>query len=626
MSRIAAGPDPLTELCFWYVQSNVHEFHEEHLSHLPPSIRTKLLLCLPTTDVWRYERTRFVDGLEMDPVWKTLGDDRLGMLIAYPPPITLCYTYRPNYRDIFFAYVWKALCDIADCEGLFEEAVDKALFQVPRTCLVKHGMGRLSNRYHEGCFSGAASYATNPSIDRGVSYVKRMVNMMASICVRPGMLHVNNWSVINSLMTSNSSSFVLLFSEVEALVLQFTSLNAAVGVLQNVLCDTSFISSHKTQILSLLSEKSQSASGKRSFDLVKLLCLSKKQKLTLYIETPLLFSVIDVAKLTELNLILDDMELLDTHLKQLSLLIAEICGQSVIETLRVSVNLRKQMVIEWYNLPHYAFMEHSILSYSQQKQLKALSLNGLINNDFAQVLINRFLSACCHSCQALAIGRTTQIERPSDANLSFQKNKFTDERSEMKSIELNFSGPGLMTWLLEVSGLSLRRLKIQDDIENFSAEIPPTQSLHVCHFALLLSSIYGVHQRVHSQAVGNLLSVVCRSPALTTLELTVLSSVPDETCCTILDSFSTHLVANAASTSLQQLNLQLQCDEVDDVILKRTFEALLTFTHLESMKISFHCQCAQVRHIEVLRNYLKARQKPSLFHFCSMNTYFTEQT
>ena len=624
-------PVPLMDQCFWYVHSHVYQFPEEHILYLPSTVRTKLLLCLPVSDVWRLERTRLIEGLDMNEVWKILCDDRLGALLVSSPELSLCYTYRASCRDVYLAYLWKALCDIDNCEGSRAEAVERALFHVPYLCLVKHALGssartHVSEKLHGGHFSDsydASAYASCIA-DRGLSYITRIINTMAGMChVRPCMFQVDNWNLIDSQMRCNHDSFAILLSELEALAMRFSCENAF-NILQHLMCDTSYSTEQRARILPFFMEKieSQNMCGQRCTDLIKILFLSKKKNLTLYTEGPLIFSIIDVTRMTELSLILDDFELLDTQLKQLAISIAEICSHDVIQTFQVSVNLRRQHAIEWCASPHYVFMESSLLSLTQQKQLKALLLSGLISDTFSRSLILTFVSASCHCNQVLSIRKSIQVRGPPSEN-NFRSN-FEDEFWKLKHIELHHCGSELLTWLFSLSDLHLGHLKIQDGVEKITSFT--AAHFHIGTFILLLTSINSDLSKGQMRTFGQLFSSIFRSPVLQSFTIAMKPSVPNETCWAIIETFATHLLANAKSTSLQLLSLLLQCNEVNDTALRNTFEALLSLPHLESMNVTFHCQCAEARHIETLKESFRTRSKQFLFHFCSLSGAFSTHT
>lgn len=630
MSTACTNADsvPLTGQCFWYVHRHVYQFPEEHISYLPSMVRTKLLLCLPVTDVWRLERTRLVEGLDMDEIWKILCYDRLGALLVTFPALRVYCTHRASSRDLYFAYLWKALCDIDNGDGSRVEVVERALFHVPYPCLVKHGIGSFTKTYivseklHGGHFSDqydAGAYASSIA-DRGLSYITRIINTMAGMCrVRPSVFQVDDWNVIDKQMKCNFEFFAVLLSELEALGMQFSSANAF-SVLQNLMCDTSYSTEQRAQILPFFVEKKGSLNicSERCSDLIKMFFLSRKQNLSLHIEGPLMCSMIDLTRLTELSLILDDFELLDTQLNQLSISIAEICSHDVIQSFQVSVNLLRQHAEEWCVSPHYVFMESSLLSLIQQKQLNVLLLSGLISDAFARSLMVTFVSTFCHCNQALCIRRTIQVGRFCENNFLCNS---AGEFWKLKTIELHHCGL-LTSWLFSLSGLHLGQLKIEDDIENITSF--NSTSFHIANFILLLTSNNGVLHRDQMGTIGNLFSYVFRSPVSLSFTIATRPNVLNETCCAILETFSTQLLANAKGTSMRQLSLLLQCDEVDDAALRNTFAAMLSLPHVETTNVSFHCECADVRQIDALEESFRTRPKPLFFHFCSLSGAFTK--
>lgn len=567
----------------------------------------------------------------MGEVWKRFCDERLGALVVNSPALRCCYTYRASHRDVYFAYLWKTLCDIAgNPEQIKIAAIERAMFHVPHSCLLKHCTGIFLNTHiYEACREelvhnqGQYDHRTNATCitaDFCVSYITGLINLMTHTChVRPGVLYINNWDVIDGQMRHNHDTFKYLLSEVEALVIQFNPLSTE-SILQDLVCDTTYTIGHRAQMLPLYKQHftTQTLHRDRYVDIVKILFQTKKSNVVLYAEGPFLFSVINVAKLTELSLLLDDFELIDTQLNQLSMLIAEICNQHMIETLHISVSLRQQHALEWCASPHCMFLESSLLSLPQQKQLKALLLSGLISNIFARSLIVQFLSTFCCCRQILRIGRTTQVGELDKTHFSSRQCNVTDEFMKHKTIELHYCSAGLLTWLLSSSNLYLGQLAVHDDIENlikFTAT-----SFHVDVFTLMLTSHRSVQSNVHC-AIGSLFSSIISSPCLLSFTVAMHHSVPSEICCFILDAFSSTVFTGTTCTSLQQLNLCMECDEVSDTTMKNISDALFSLPNLENMNIIFHCQCAEQCHFDIFRNSLMIR-KPFAFHFCSFNTVF----
>ena len=73
----------LEETCFKYVVCHLGTFPYDVLQRLPNVLRYKILLCLPITVIWRLEATSFIHGLDMEMVWRQLCDDRLAPQVNF---------------------------------------------------------------------------------------------------------------------------------------------------------------------------------------------------------------------------------------------------------------------------------------------------------------------------------------------------------------------------------------------------------------------------------------------------------------------------------------------------------------------------------------------------------------
>ena len=79
-----AKPTSLEQQCFLHILQHLEKFSVESLSLLPLGVRQSVLLSAPVADVFQLEHTRFVKGIDMDEVWKTVCEQRLPLIPTLP--------------------------------------------------------------------------------------------------------------------------------------------------------------------------------------------------------------------------------------------------------------------------------------------------------------------------------------------------------------------------------------------------------------------------------------------------------------------------------------------------------------------------------------------------------------
>ena len=79
-----AKPISLEQQCFLHILQHLEKFSVEYLSLLPLGIRQSILWSAPVADVFQLEHTRFVKGIDMDEVWKTVCELRLPLIPSLP--------------------------------------------------------------------------------------------------------------------------------------------------------------------------------------------------------------------------------------------------------------------------------------------------------------------------------------------------------------------------------------------------------------------------------------------------------------------------------------------------------------------------------------------------------------
>ena len=79
-----AKPTSLEHQSFVHILQHFEKFPLESLSLLPLRIRQRFLLSAPVADVYQLEHTRFVKGIDMAEVWKTMCEQRLPLIPSLP--------------------------------------------------------------------------------------------------------------------------------------------------------------------------------------------------------------------------------------------------------------------------------------------------------------------------------------------------------------------------------------------------------------------------------------------------------------------------------------------------------------------------------------------------------------
>ena len=87
MSQHDHSPETLQDLCFFTIADELESYSPDALvAHLPPTLRSMLLLRLPVMDVIKLEATSAVRGINMNTVWEKLYNQwhHLFNLVDYP--------------------------------------------------------------------------------------------------------------------------------------------------------------------------------------------------------------------------------------------------------------------------------------------------------------------------------------------------------------------------------------------------------------------------------------------------------------------------------------------------------------------------------------------------------------
>lgn len=606
----------LQEVCLNYIVRHLGRFPCDALKRLPNLMRYRLLMGLPAIIVWRLEATSFVQGLEMETVWRQLLDERVSLFadfsngrwscskgterclnlshdrgimnpIGYPflfhdcvvfgsseNPSQLFHVIQLSSRSLYFLYLWKALYSATSysdnqklltdmlfsplCHSEIRNATSQLLFDIVRVpeslVLPQHNAAPSSTPY--------------------VSYVNTLTSFLALEChVRPSILYINpSYSFLNQ-----QSAIVLqeLLKNINTLSFEYSSGYKCVleAALRN----------HGHLLLMAIRGKGAAAD---------VLQLARDQG-NLRIEYSFNGRYNSEPDLSEL---VNDFN-----------------------RLIVSLDVRFHSSPD----PSYALADQFI-AVVQKPHIRRVSLDGVLNSNYAKQAVIAFLTAPCDGPQRLELKKVHSSAAAYKTQRDFLVHQDSNGYWKLKSLCINSDSGEFSSWVLGLSHCRIFSLEIFDFAADFDCKMF-CQPIRVERFHL---SISVRHKTVDSLELTKILKAVA-SECLqyVCLDLNCKMSLGVSS---IVRSLTEFLKEHSRTGFLFKLHVHIQgFGDIDNGDVHAFFGTLFNLPSVSMLDFKFGGRNCHCDHSSVLAAWRHAQthlgaRPPQSFYFHTSDTEWKE--
>ena len=610
--------DSLEETCFKYVLRHLGNFPCDMLQRLPNVMRYKMLLCLPATVIWRMETTPFVQGLDMETVWKQLCSDRLalhsgqrnevwscskgtqgclnsthdrGTMASLGVPLVFhdCVVTGLNHvgsatinchhlssRSLYFLFIWKSLCS----EKAFNENhhfLTKMLFHSVSPLETIYSSPILPSSSHCILFNilnvplelvsvhqqSMSCTSTSPSSNYD-TYVNTLMSFLALEChARPTFLYIN---MSHSFLIEQSANVLLeLLRDIVMLSLEYSPYYRA-------LLEAALHNPDKDLVLAI---RGHGAAA----DLIQIARLHKK----LHLQFSFSGRNKSEPELTGLITALGQcMTSLDICLPESSHKLGALC-----------------------------------LSLVKSFHITRLSLDGVLCAAHAVLLVTSFLATPCSAHQSLYLKRilisTTKdkIQLEPEPAVCTDLKQRNDDYWKLKSLFISSENNEFSSWVLSLSCYKIFSLEIVDYTANFNIAMF-NLPIQVQKFNL---SITAAHTTIDSLVLSKIMMTVA-SPALQCmcLDLNCKTSLGPSSIIRSLTAFLNNLIHVGM---LLQFQVRIhENNEIDSSDLFIFFTTLFNLPYISGLNFKLDCRNCDCNHSLVLDAWQQGGKSiPAQFYF-----------